>query len=171
VLHVIVTVELGCIGRLKLLVVDLLPFDALEPWVAHNFLSIVLSAAKPMNRVLLKKLCAKVSRIVLKEFVIQFGVSILDVLVKRLSVLGEEGWQADEHLVDDRSEGPPVGGFSVTSTLQNFWRKVFSRSTKTFSVLMTLDTLLRKTKVSQLDVAITSHQDVLWLQVAIEHVH
>lgn len=113
-LDVRVLLKLWLIRRLQLLVLDLNPVDAVEPGVLFNLGGVVSSAAHPLRWVLFQKTCTQVSRLWLQKVVVQFRIGILNVLVKLFSVLAVKGRQANQHLIDDAPERPPVSGLAVT---------------------------------------------------------
>ena len=52
------------------------------------------------------------------------GVAELDFVEEFCTVLGVEGWKADDHLEYDRSQTPPVDGFAMTLFGQHFRSEV-----------------------------------------------
>ena len=133
--------------------------------------SISLATAQTLLRVFLQQHGAKVSGLRRKELVVHLGLAILDILVEFVPVFAIEGRKANEHFVDDGSKGPPIGGFAMALTLQNFRRQILCSSTETFSVLHSLNILFGKAEVGELDVAVNSYEDVFRLEVTIENVH
>jgi len=113
--------ELGTVGWLQTLALNFLPVDALEPGMHLDIFSVSFRTSKTVLGVLHQQVGAKVSGISGQELVVHFRVTVLNVLVQLLAVFGVEGGQTDEHLVDNGTEGPPVGSLSVSLSLQDFW--------------------------------------------------
>ena len=53
-------------------------------------------------------------------------VGVFDGSVHQMLVLVEEGWDADQHFVEEDAEGPPVNCVIVTFAGEHFGRKIFS---------------------------------------------
>lgn len=166
VARVVGLIQLRLVRRRHLLGLDLGPVDGLEPRVRLDLVSVRGAAAEALARILVQQLGAQVARVVRKELVVEARLRVLDVLVELLAVLRVEGRQADEHLIDDGAERPPVSGLAVALPLQHLGREVLSRAAEGLSVAVALNAHLRQAEVGQLDVALAVHEDVLWLETA-----
>lgn len=69
-------------------------------------------------------------------------------------VLVVEGWDTDNHLVDQDSEGPPVKSMIVAGTYDHFWREVLGGSTERVRLFCVVTNDLCQTEVGKLHVAI-----------------
>jgi hypothetical protein len=63
-LYIIWSVELGPVRWSERFTLDFLPVNAFKPRMAHNFFSISFRASKPLVRILLEQLGAKISSVV-----------------------------------------------------------------------------------------------------------
>lgn len=72
---------------------------------------------------------------------------------------------ADEELVEENAEGPPVDGLAVTLVTDHFGGEVFWSATE--GVGLAIVDLLSETKVNKLEVAIGVEQDVLRFEIAV----
>lgn len=169
-LHIVISVQLGFIWRLKDFSLDFFPVDALEPRMALNFFSIGFAASKSLGGVFFQQAGAQIPGFWHQEIVIHFWFSVLNVLVELIPVFTVKGRQTNKHLVDDGAKGPPICCFAMSLTLQYFGTQVFCSAAKTFGVFLSRNVFLRQSKVSQLDIAITADKHVLGLKISIKDV-
>ena len=96
---------------------------------------------------------------------------LLDELVHFRVILraGVERRESDDHLVGQDSQGPPVHRERMAALDQNFWSQVVGSSTERISLSVALDDL-SETEISQADIAILVHEDVLWLEITVDDV-
>ena len=119
-LHVVFLLKLRPVGRLQCLALNLFPVDHVKPGVVFDVFSIGLATAQTLLRIFFQQHGTKVSGLRRKELVVHLWLAILNILVELIPVFAVEGRKANKHLVDNGAEGPPVGGFAVALTLQNF---------------------------------------------------
>ena len=93
-----------------------------------------------------------------------------DLLVHVFGVARVEGREAGEHLEDERPQAPPVDCLAVADALQHLGSEVLGRAAKRARSGRRGDGLLREAEVGQADVAHLVEEDVLRLQVAVDHV-
>ena len=129
-----------------------------------NVLGVVWSAAESLGGVLMEEPSAQVLGIWGQEVIIELWLGIFDVLVELFPVLGVEGRQANEHFVNNRAEGPPVGRLTMALPLKHLWGEVFSGTTEGLGVLLSLDAHLGEAEVSQLNVALFVDEHILWFE-------
>lgn len=101
----------------------------------------------------------EVDRLLLDQLV-HFGI------ILRASV---EGRETNDHLVCQNSESPPIDREGVTTFNQNLGRQVIGRATEGVGLGVSFEHL-SEAEVSQADVAILVHQNVLRLQVTVDDV-
>ena len=89
------TVQLRLVRGCERLGGDFLPVDAREPGVLHDLFGVRFRTAQTLRGVLLEQLGAQVFGLLGQKVVVQFGLCVLDVLVKLLPVLGVERGEAD----------------------------------------------------------------------------
>ena len=63
-LYIIWSVELRPVRWSEGFTLNFLPVNALKPWMAHDFFSISFRASKPLVRIFLEQLGAKISSVV-----------------------------------------------------------------------------------------------------------
>lgn len=100
-LSVVCLVKLGLVGWSHGLVHDLSPVDLLEPRVRLDLLCVCRSATQSLVGVLMEQLHAQVASVVGQEVVVNFGLSILNILIELLSILRVKGRETNKHLIDD----------------------------------------------------------------------
>lgn len=98
----------------------------------------------------------------------------LDFVLQRLleqihGVVAHEGWSAYHHFIEHDSSSVPVDCLRVAEVQNDFWCDIFWGTTEREG-LLALGNRLQESKVSQLDEASRRDQNVLRLQVAVNHV-
>mmetsp|Transcript_8424 Transcript_8424/g.21282 ORF Transcript_8424/g.21282 Transcript_8424/m.21282 type:complete len:302 (-) Transcript_8424:847-1752(-) len=96
-------------------------------------------------------------------------LTVENLLVHDVDVLTVERRQTGEHLIDQRSQTPPVDRTAVSLTLEHLGGKVLGRTAKGVCALITGD-FLAETKVGDTDVATRIEENVLRLEVTIHDV-
>ena len=90
--------------------------------------------------------------------------------IKHLMLVFVEEWRnAYKHLIQQNTQGPNVNCVIMTFGTKHFWSNVFRSSAKTGSLLIFGD-FSSKTKVCQLQIAITIEKHIFWLQVSINDI-
>mmetsp|Transcript_43174 Transcript_43174/g.109040 ORF Transcript_43174/g.109040 Transcript_43174/m.109040 type:complete len:322 (+) Transcript_43174:145-1110(+) len=152
-------------GRLHLLQRELLKVNALEPLVLLD-LGRVLQA---LGRVALQQLQDKVGCL-RAERLGDVKLGAHDLGVHLLHVLGVEGRQARQHFEHQRAKAPPVDGFAVRIAFKHLRSKVLGCSTEGRGArVVCVQALLGDAKVRHADVAVGGEQQVLGLEVAVQH--
>ena len=76
--------------------------------------------------------------------------------------------EADDHLVSENTEGPPIDRETMAQLVNDFGRQILRRTAERLRLLVALENL-GETEVGQRDVAILTHEDVLRLQITIDN--
>jgi hypothetical protein len=79
-----------------------------------------------------------------------------------------EGRESDYHFIGQDSKSPPVNREAMSFLIQDFWSQVFRCATEGVSLGIILEDL-GQTKVSQADVSIFIHENILWFQVSVDN--
>lgn len=174
------------LAQLRLLVsrdLDLLVFQGLnivvlEPRVFEDLLQAALST-KALSWVFLEQLANEVSRIFRHiDVVLLFGREEHalggnhgDQLLS-VSLTVEEGRAANELLIDQNTECPPINCISVAIVLavEHFWSHVLSGAAEGMGYFLWFN-FLRDSEVSDGNVAVLVDNNVLHLQVPVDDVH
>ena len=85
---------------------------------------------------------AQILSFVRYEAIVKPRLCILNILVELLAVFRIEGWEADKHLVNDGSKGPPIRGLPVTLSLEHLGREVLGGAAKGLGLAMSCDSHL-----------------------------
>ena len=93
-------------------------------------------------------------------------MSFDDLFIDAHGVLVPERGLADEKLVDEDPQGPPVDGKPVAAVVDDLRREVLWRSAE--RVCFVVPDLFGKAEVDQPDVSFCVQQDVLGLQIAVD---
>lgn len=80
----------------------------------------------------------------------------------------EEWWNADDHLVDENAERPPIYGVIVTVTDQHLWGEILSGTAERVSDFTLLDKF-SKTKVRKHQVSVLANKYILRLEIPIQN--
>jgi hypothetical protein len=80
-----------------------------------------------------------------------------------------EGREADDHFVGQDAESPPVDGEAVTLLIEDLGSQVLGSAAEGVGLGVVLEDL-GEAEVSETDVAVFVHEDVLWLQVSVDDV-
>ena len=96
-------------------------------------------------------------------------VSLLYQLVHEVDIFRVERGQADEHLVEEDAQGPPVDVFSVAYAHDDLGREVLGSAAKRLGLRARL-VLLGETKVGEAHVACVIKQNIFGLQVAVDDI-
>mmetsp|Transcript_54283 Transcript_54283/g.168043 ORF Transcript_54283/g.168043 Transcript_54283/m.168043 type:complete len:252 (-) Transcript_54283:59-814(-) len=99
----------------------------------------------------------------------KFDAPCQDLLVDAEGVLVVERRVPREHLEEQDAQRPPVHGAAVALALDDLGREVLRRAAERVRPRAWLDDLC-KAEICELGVAVLAHQDVLWLQVAVDDV-
>lgn len=83
-------------------------------------------------------------------------------------VLVIEGWDADDHLIDEDAEGPPVQGMVMAGTKNHLRRQVLRCAAEGVRLLPLRIFDLGEAEVRKEDVSIIVEQDILRLQVPVD---
>lgn len=78
-----------------------------------------------------------------------------------------EGRESNNHFVGQDSESPPIYWEAVSFLVENFRCQIFWGTAERVSLSIAFEDL-GKTEVSQADVTIFVHQDVLWLKISVD---
>ena len=109
--------QLGFVGWRKFFLLNCFPVDALKPRMMFYLVGI-RTATETFFRILLKELRKEIACGITQEREVKAWVVVLNVLVEFFSVFGIERRETAEHLIDDGTKGPPVGGLAVTLSHQ-----------------------------------------------------
>mmetsp|Transcript_36225 Transcript_36225/g.111497 ORF Transcript_36225/g.111497 Transcript_36225/m.111497 type:complete len:369 (-) Transcript_36225:59-1165(-) len=139
-----------------------------EPLVFQDVAGPILEVPEALAEVRGKQLLHQRLR-VLVEVLREVDLPGQDLLVDAHGVLVAEGRLAADHLVDEDAQGPPVHGLAVALVQQHLGRDVLRRAAERVRPRAWLDDLC-KAEICELGVAVLAHQDVLWLQVAVDDV-
>ena len=77
--------------------------------------------------------------------------------------------EANDHLVCQDTEGPPIDREGVTALYKNLWCEVVRRTAERICLLIPLDDL-RKTEVSEANIAVFVHENVFWFEITIDDI-
>mmetsp|Transcript_81445 Transcript_81445/g.230789 ORF Transcript_81445/g.230789 Transcript_81445/m.230789 type:complete len:389 (+) Transcript_81445:44-1210(+) len=160
--------DLGLEGRAQLLVDEVAEVDLLEPLVLLDVVDPVLQVPVALAKVRGEQLLDEPLR-VLVEGLREDDLPAQDLLVDAHGVLVAERRLADDHLIDEDAEGPPVDGLAVALVQQHLWCDVLGRSTECVRSCPRLHDL-REAEVGEFRVPVWHHQDVLGLQVPVDDV-
>ena len=142
VLGVVGLVELGLVRRRHCLVFDACPVDLIEPRMRLYLICISRSATQTCVSVLVQQFGTQIAGFVRQKGIVKPRLSILNILVELLAVFRIEGWEADKHLVNDGSKGPPIRGLPVTLSLEHLGREVLGGAAKGLGLAMSCDSHL-----------------------------
>ena len=94
---------------------------------------------------------------------------VLDQLVHLRVILraSVEWWEADNHLIGQDAEGPPIDWECVALLLEDLRCQVLGSTAEGLSLLITFENF-GETEIGQANVSIFSHKDVLRFQVSID---
>ena len=169
-LSAVLAVKLWNVWCLVGLLVDWIPVNAWEPRVCHDLFSVTGTRAKTRFRILIKQLLAEISSFWTQKWKVKLWLAMLDVMEKLLFIFVIEWWLSTKHFVDNSSKWPPVCGFSMPLSLNNFRCKIFCSSTDTLCLSMSNYIFLWKPKVCYLCVSISCHQHIFRLEISVENV-
>lgn len=133
-------------------------------------LSIRRAGTHSLLRIFIQKFVAKVSRSRCQKVILKVGGLVFDVLIELVPVFIVKWWQTHEHLINNRTEGPPVRGLTMALSLKNFRTQILSGTAQTCRVFCTLNILLAQAEVSEAYVAIAANKYIFWLQISVENV-
>jgi hypothetical protein len=83
-------------------------------------------------------------------------------------VLVHEWRSTSYHLVNKNAQSPPIDCKAMACHLENLRSEVFCGSTKALCLVVVLKEL-GKAEISNFDVTIHVHQDILWLEIAMDY--
>jgi hypothetical protein len=154
--------------RFLLLVVDVIPVNALEEWVFTYLFSVAL-AAQPFGRVALKQLFEYVNSL-RTEWLVLLQLVVFDFVEHLVPVLVEVGRDAVQHFVEQDSEQVPVDTFAVARLVEHLGRQVGDAAAETGGLRVVVDLLLAQPEVGQLGVALPVEHHVVRLEVSLNDV-
>lgn len=95
---------------------------------------------------------------------------VLDQVVHLVLIRVVKGRYADDHLVDEDAECPPVESFVVSAAHDHLRREILGRAAERVRLLTVSLHNLGQTEVSQHNVAVVVQKNVLWLEIAVDYI-
>ena len=155
---------LGFKERLVLLVKKGVPLEVLEERMLHDLVGPVLGAESLLG-VFLEQSVEERGEL-LPDGLGHFEGALADFEKEFVSVLVVEGGDADDHLVDDAAEGPPVHLLPVALFLDDLRGEVLGGAADGLGELVPHE--LGEAEVRELEIAVLADEDVLGLEVAVD---
>lgn len=139
--------------------------------MTHNFLSVSRPSTKSLIRVRYKKSLQKIRAFGCNARRKRRGARS-NSLEERLLVviLKHVGRLSGKHFIDDACERPPVDGFSVSFSVDDFWRKILRGAAHGLRIRVSRNVSLREPEVRELCVAILANQYIFRFQVSINDI-
>lgn len=78
-----------------------------------------------------------------------------------------EGWEPNNHLIGEDTEGPPIDWEGVTTLHEDLWSQVVWSTAEGVGLSVSFEHL-GKSEISQTDVSILVHQDIFWLKISVD---
>lgn len=123
----------------------------------HDLFGISWSRSKTSHWIFVQQFSANVSRIFTQKWKIEFRFAVLDISEQLFFGFAVKWRLATKHFIDDAAKGPPVRSFAMAFIEQNLGSQVFCSATNALGIAVALNVLLRKTKVRNFDISVSSN--------------
>lgn len=111
---------------------------------------------------LLEEALKKVSQL-MRNVRWNIGVAELDFIEEFRPVLRVKGRQSDHHLVDERTQTPPINRLSMSLLVKDLRGQILGRSANRVSIIVG-DIHFGESEVREAKVAVLINKDILWFQ-------